>query len=132
MHTPGNHFWVADNRGGQVIGMIGVQHHDQGVGEVRRLHVAHDYRRRGIGKALLETAITFCRDNQYLKVAMDTFAERLVVVEMFQKLGFRHGDTRHFAGKDLMYFYMDLYSGPPRPHKEDRRDGGASGVMGQR
>jgi ribosomal protein S18 acetylase RimI-like enzyme len=99
--------------------MIGVQHHDQGVGEVRRLRVDKDFRRRGIGKALLETAITFCRDNQYLKVALDTFAEPVDVVGMFRKLGFRHGDTRHLAGKDLMYFYMDLYSGPARPHKGD-------------
>ena len=132
MDSPGNHFWVAENLAGQVIGMIGVQHYDQGVGEIRRLRVAQDHRRRGIGKALLETAITFCRDNQYLKVAMDTFAERLVVVEMFQKLGFRHGDTRHFAGKDLMYFYMDLYSGPPRRHKEDRWEDGGTAPTSER
>lgn len=133
MNTPGNHFWVAENQIGQVIGMIGVQHHDQGVGQVRRLRVAKEYQRRGIGKALFETAITFCRESQYLKVALDTFAERPYVVEMFQKLGFRHGDTRHFAGKDLMYFYMDLYSGQPREHKGDRwadrrEDGGIAPI----
>jgi GNAT superfamily N-acetyltransferase len=126
MKTPGNHFWVAETSNGRIIGMIGVQHHEQGVGEVRRLRVAQDFRRRGIGKALLEIAITFCRENQYLKVALDTFAERVFVVEMFQKLGFRHGSTRHHAGKDLLYFYMDLYSGPPRPHKEDRAPGHAA------
>jgi GNAT superfamily N-acetyltransferase len=112
MHTAGNHFWVAEIRG-QIVGMIGVQHHDQGIGQVRRLRVAQDHRRRGIGSALLETAITFCRENQCLKVALDTFAERGTVVEMFQKLGFRHGGARMAAGKELMYFYFDLYSGPP-------------------
>ena len=29
--------------------MIGVQHHDEGFGEIRRLRVAEDHRRRGIG-----------------------------------------------------------------------------------
>jgi len=119
MGTEGNHFWVAENEAGEIVGMIGVQHHDQGVGQVRRLRVRQDHRRRGIGKALLETAITYCRENGHLKVALDTFAERSLVAEMFPKLGFQHGDTRHFAGKDLMYFYLDLYSGPPRGHKED-------------
>jgi L-amino acid N-acyltransferase YncA len=119
MKTAGNHFWVAESDTGQVIGMIGVQHHDQGVGEVRRLRVAQEFRRRGIGRALLETAITFCKENLYLKVALDTFAERTIVEDMFQKLGFRLGGTRHHAGKDLHLYYMDLYSGPPKPHKED-------------
>jgi ribosomal protein S18 acetylase RimI-like enzyme len=117
MNTPGNHFWVAENREGQIVGMIGVQHHEREVGQVRRLRVAQDYRRRGIGKALMETAITFCKDNEYIKIAFDTFAERTIVVEMFQKLSFRHGGTRHHLGKDLMYFYLDLYTGPPRRPK---------------
>jgi ribosomal protein S18 acetylase RimI-like enzyme len=119
MNTPGNHFWVAENRDGQIVGMIGVQHHDQEVGQVRRLRVDRDYRRRGIGKALIETAIKFCKENQDIKVAFDTFAERTIVVEMFQKLGFCHGGTRHHSGKDLMYFYLDLYIGPPRRKKRD-------------
>lgn len=121
METPGNRFWVAENPKGQVVGMIGVQHHDQGVGQIRRLRVAKDYQRRGIGKKLLETAIGFCRENQYLKVTMDTFAERSYVVEMFKKLGFAHGDTRHFAGKDLMNFYFDLYAREVRKGKGDAR-----------
>jgi GNAT superfamily N-acetyltransferase len=125
MNTSGNHFWVAENHDGQLVGMIGVQHHDREVGQVRRLRVAQDYRRRGIGKALIETAIRFCKDNQDIKVAFDTFAERTIVVEMFQKLGFSHGGTRHHGGKDLLYFYMDLYSGPPRRQKGDQwEDGG--------
>ncbi|MGD0387871.1 MAG: GNAT family N-acetyltransferase [Tepidisphaeraceae bacterium] len=118
MHTAGNHFWVAEI-GGQIVGMIGVQHHDQGVGQVRRLRVAQAHRRRGIGSALLETAITFCRENQCLKVALDTFTERSAAVEMFQKLGFRHGDTRQAAGKELMYFYLDLYSDLSRARTQD-------------
>ena len=118
MHTAGNHFWVAEI-GGQIVGMIGVQHHDRGIGQVRRLRVAREYRRRGIGSALLETAITFCGENQCLKVALDTFAERGRVVEMFEKLGFRQAGTRHAAGKELMYFYFDLYSGSPRALVQD-------------
>src|SRR6476660_2991543 len=49
MRTPGNHFWVAEAENGVIVGMIGVQHHDEGVGEIRRLRVGDDVRRRGIG-----------------------------------------------------------------------------------
>jgi ribosomal-protein-alanine N-acetyltransferase len=126
MHTSGNHFWVAENQQGRVVGMIGVQHHEENVGQIRRLRVAQDHRRRGIGSALLETAIKFCQEHQYLKVAMESFTEREPAVEMFRKFGFSHANTRHASGKDLMYFFLDLYAGPPKPHKEDQGFAGLS------
>lgn len=115
MKTPGNHFWVAevpvpgDGGAGDVVGMIGVQHHDEGVGEIRRLRVRQDHRRKGIGKALIETAVQFCQDRGYLKVTLDTFVEREPAIKLFEKFRFSHSRTRHLAGKELMYFYLDLY-----------------------
>ena len=108
---PGNHFWVAEARGGEVVGMIGVQHHEQGSGEIRRLRVANNYRRRGIGSALMEAAVRFCEEHNYLKVTLDTFMEREPAVHLFEKFRFRHFRTRSVAGKDLMYFMLDRYAG---------------------
>jgi ribosomal protein S18 acetylase RimI-like enzyme len=108
MKTPGNHFWVAEV-GGEVVGMIGVQHHDEGVGEIRRLRVRHDHRRKGIGKALIETAVKFCQEHHYLKVTLDTFVEREPAIKLFEKFRFTHSRTRTLGGKELMYFYLDLY-----------------------
>ena len=34
--------------------MIGVQQHDEGVGEIRRLRVGKEHRRKGIGSALVQ------------------------------------------------------------------------------
>jgi ribosomal protein S18 acetylase RimI-like enzyme len=122
METAGNHFWVAADSADQPIGMIGVQHHDQGVGQIRRLRVDQNQRRRGIGSALLETAITFCRENQYLKVLLESFTERAAALELFRKLGFQLTTTREFGGKEMMIFYFDLYAGPSKPHKGEAGD----------
>ena len=121
-----NHFWVArvaDGCGelcgtgdGEIVGMIGVQHHDEGVGEVRRLRVDPAHRRRRVGSRLLDTAIRFCRETGCLKVALDTYIERDAAVNLFERHRFRHGRTRQVHGKDMLYFYLDLYS-------QDRRDG---------
>ncbi len=120
LSSPTSHFWVAEVQPGQanragapaasVVGMIGVQHHDEGVGEIRRLRVASDHRRRRIGSRLLETAIRFCRDTGCLKVALDTFIEREAAMALFDRLGFRHGRSRSMQGKEMLYFYLDLYS----------------------
>jgi ribosomal protein S18 acetylase RimI-like enzyme len=111
MQSDGSHFWVAEllTEPPEVIGMIGVQHHEDNVGEVRRLRVRQDLRRRGIGSALVETALKFCRDRGYLKIALDTFVEREPAMRLFEKFHFRHSRTRRVAGKEVMHFYLDLY-----------------------
>ena len=118
---PHSHFWVAeldaDGNGKQpeVVGMIGVQGHEENTAEIRRLRVAQEHRRRGIGSALLETALRFCHERGYLKITLDTFMEREPAVRLFEKFHFRHGRTRNVAGRDVMHFYLDLYQGEGRP-----------------
>ena len=126
MKRAGNHFWVAvappddgppgappgaamDPRCWPVVGMIGVQHHEADVGEIRRLRVAQTHRRRGIGSGLMEAALKFCQERQYLKITLDTFMEREPAIRLFEKFRFRHNRTRKVGGKELMYFYLDLY-----------------------
>lgn len=109
MKTDGNHFWVAETEDGRVVGMIGVMLSD-GTGEIRRLRVDDAYRRRGIGSSLLEQAVKFCQENNFLKVAIDTFVERESAMKLLAKLHFKHGNTRSYSGKELLVFYLDLYS----------------------
>jgi GNAT superfamily N-acetyltransferase len=114
MKHPGSHFWVAVDEGGQVIGMIGVQKHEEGVGEIRRLRVTRSSQRRGIGKALVERAIKFCNDHQCLKVTLDTFVDHDPAVKLFEKFRFHHWKTKKVGDKELLYFYLDLYQGERR------------------
>lgn len=122
---PLNGFWVAEvtdaardfagslppgTQPGCLVGMVGVQHHEEGVGEIRRLRVHPDHRRRGLGSRLLETAIRFCRDSGCLKVQLDTFVDRDAAMRLFDRFHFRHGRTRNIAGKEQLYFYLDLYT----------------------
>lgn len=123
LSSPTSHFWVAETQGErpEVVGMIGVQQHEDGIGEIRRLRVRGDHRRRGIGKALVETALDFCRERGFLKVTLDTYMEREPAIGLFEKFQFRHTRTRSIGGKDIMHFYLDLYH---RPGKE----AGGSGI----
>jgi ribosomal protein S18 acetylase RimI-like enzyme len=116
MRTDGNMFWVAetipipDSKPGEIVGMIGVQQFQRGKGEIRRLRVREDMRRRGIGSKLIEVALKFCQDRGFIKIELDTFMEREPAVKLFEKFHFRHDKSRVVAGKEMMYFYLDLYS----------------------
>ncbi len=111
---PGNCFLVAENAAGEVVAMIGVQHHDEGTGEVRRLRVRSDSQRRGIGSRMLEAALAFCQEHNYLKVTLDTYIDRDPAVRLFEKFRFKHQRTRTVGEKEMMYFYLDLYAGEAR------------------
>ena len=114
MKCSGSHFWVGESPSGQIVGMIGVQHHDDGNGQIRRLRVRSDFQRRGIGTLLLETALKFCQEKHYLKVTLDTFVARDAAVSLFEKFRFRLDHTRSIGQKELAYFYLDLYAGEGR------------------
>ena len=119
MQSPGGHFWVAEAECGKIVGTIGVQHYDDGCGEIRRLRVRPDFRRRGVGSALVETAVKFCQENGYLKLMLDTFMERAPAIRLFEKFRFRLERTRLVGEKELVYFYLDLYGGAARPLNSD-------------
>ena len=110
----GNCFLVAEDAAGAVVGMVGVQHHEAGAGEVRRLRVRRDCQRRGIGSKLLEAAVQYCQEHNYLKVMLDSYMDRDPALRLFEKFRFRHQRTRTMGDKQLMYFYLDLYTGEPR------------------
>src|SRR5688500_18529722 len=120
--SPGSHFWIAETETEpkQIVGMIGVQQHEDNVGEIRRLRVSKDFRRKGIGSALVETALKFCQKRGYLKITLDTFMEREPAIKLFEKFHFRHSRTRSVAGKEVLHFYLDLYQteGRPKPKKQ--------------
>jgi ribosomal protein S18 acetylase RimI-like enzyme len=101
-------FWVARFHG-EVIGMIGVQKTSENTAEVRRLRVRDNYRRRGVGTRLMETALTFCQEHSYLKVVLDVRIERGPAIALFEKFGFVLARTREIDGRKMLDFYVDLY-----------------------
>ena len=115
MNRPENHFWVVHLGGGEVVGMLGVQHHEKGIAEIRRLRVAKGHRRRGIGAALLETALRFCQEHSDVKVTLDTVMDRDVALKIFEKFHFKHQNSKRCGEKDVLYFYLDLYASTKKP-----------------
>ena len=107
-----NGFWVAVAQDDTVAGMVGVQRVDEAVAEVRRLRVHPKWRRRGIGTALMQHAVRFCRDREYLKIVLDVRGERRGAIQMFEKFGFYLAKVREQDDRRLLDFYVDLYAEP--------------------
>ncbi|MDP7006195.1 MAG: GNAT family N-acetyltransferase [Phycisphaerales bacterium] len=102
-------FWVAEYEE-WIVGMIGVQRLSDDSAEIRRLRVRDVFRRKGVGTKLMQHAILFCKEKQYLKVVLDVRIERGPAISMFNTFGFLQGRERDLNGRQLRDFYLDLYS----------------------
>ena len=93
LRSPGNHFWVAEVEG-QIKGVVGIQGKDEREAELRRMSVAGDARRQGIGWALLETTENFCREQGYRQIRLTTVTLLQPAIAMYTRFGYQ------LAGED--------------------------------
>lgn len=78
--------WVADHRG-VVVGSVAIDHTDRNTARLRWLLVSPGFRRRGIGRRLIEEALLFCREKRYRKVFLLTFQKIAEARELFDSVG---------------------------------------------
>lgn len=110
-----NCFWVAAC-GDEVAGSVGVRVVGEGVAEIKRMQVAASFRRRGLARKLLETAIDHCRRQAGVKeVVLSTTAMQLPATKMYTKYGFQftRKETRNIgplkiATMDLLHYKMQI------------------------
>ena len=107
LSRPGDHFWVAEVDG-QVKGIVGIQGREDGEAELRRMSVATDSRRQGIGRKLLETTDEFCRQQGYKRIRLGTASHLLPAVAMYQSAGYRMELEKSFGKVSGKYFVKDL------------------------
>ncbi len=102
--------WIAEHtESGEPVGIVGVWHADDHIAELRRLRVMTRYRKRGIGRRLVETALSHCRERAYLKITLDTYVNRAAAIALFEAFGFELARTREVDGKKVQDFYLNLY-----------------------
>jgi GNAT superfamily N-acetyltransferase len=82
----GQGFWVAEDDG--VIGMVGVERHDEASAELRRMAVDAAHRRRGVARALLAAAEEFCRQARYRKLILSTSELQLAARRLYESSGY--------------------------------------------
>ena len=107
LHRPRSHFWVAE-LAGEVKGTVGVQEIDREEAELRRMSVAGDSRRRGIGARLLATVEDFCRQQGYSRVGLSTVVHLAAAMSMYQQYGYRRLHQEPYGKMTVQYFVKDL------------------------
>ncbi len=107
----GCNFWVAEIDG-QVRGMIGLQRRSEKKGELRRLSVDINYRRRGLAQTLLETAEAYAREQGYTTLSLSTITPLTPAIALYEKFGYRRCGEDRYGAITVVPFTKDLFSEP--------------------
>ncbi len=107
MEEAGNPVFFA-TQGRQVVGWCDVKRH-----EIRALWhcgtlgmgVVKDFRHRGIGRKLAESAIKEAWKLGFQKIELTVYADNLPAIKLYESLGFQHeGLSKNFAQIDGKFF----------------------------
>ena len=78
------------------------------VAELKRLRVADDMRRRGVGTQLTQAVIDWCRVHGFRTLVLNTTTPQKPAIALYKRVGFREAD-RTFLGKyELVWLCLNL------------------------
>jgi len=93
----------------QDVGCVALRPLDSGIAELKRLFVQPAFRGRGIGKLLIEQALTFARRIGYRAVRLDTLREMSSAIALYTALGFEEIPPYNAGGVEgIQYFELNL------------------------
>jgi putative acetyltransferase len=108
----GGEFFVAfDDRGevfGTVIGTAGVAPVSADTFELRKMYLKPSTRGKGVGKALLDACLGFCRSRGAKHVVLDTLNQMQGAIAFYERSGFVRDDAQIRGSRCSRGYRLDL------------------------
>ena len=103
----GDSFLVAEENG-RVIGTCGVKADGDKIAILRRFFVDSSHRGKGVGRGLLDEALTFCRKRKFKEVVIRTSASMEQAINICRKAGFGPDGDWSFNDATLVRYKLKL------------------------
>jgi putative acetyltransferase len=108
----GGRFWVADFAR-RIVGMFGLERSAERAAELRRMYVAPEFRRQGLGRRMLAFAEDAARSMGFDKMVLSTSELQVAAIALYRTHGYvldrqerATEQTNKMVGGDLMRFYF--------------------------
>ncbi len=95
--SPRGAFFVVRD-GDVVVGSVGIERLDATTAEIHRLYLDAALRGRGTGRALMDTALTWCREGGLRRVTLWSDTRFETAHRLYVRMGFRPGGQRVLPG----------------------------------
>jgi N-acetylglutamate synthase-like GNAT family acetyltransferase len=83
---------------GRVVGSVGVERLDARSSELHRLYLDADLRGRGLGRALVETVLDWCRQHEIRQLVLWSDTRFDLAHRLYERLGFHRTGERELPG----------------------------------
>ncbi len=103
----GSHFWVAEIADG-IKGMVGIQRISEDEAELRRMSVAAENRRQGIGRGLLRVSESFCQEQGYHRIKLTTVHLLQPAIAMYRSYGYQLVGEERYGQLTGLHFIKHL------------------------
>ena len=100
-------FLVAED-GNQVVGTCGVKADGSKTAILRRLFVSSTHRGKGVGKGLLQEALSYCRKKEFREVVIRTSAAMERAIHLCRSAGFKQNGDWALGGVTLVRYRLKL------------------------
>ena len=87
---------------------IKVKNTNKKIAELKRMFIMNDYRGKGYGRLMLDTAIVYSRDNGFAKILLDTRIEHDKAIELYREYGFLEIPAYNDNVEAELFFELDL------------------------
>jgi putative acetyltransferase len=104
----GGMFEIIERSDGQVVGSVGIYPMEDGLCELRKMYLAADVRGRGLGKLLLERALSHARKAGFRAVMLETASVLKEAVRLYTSYGFQPAKLEHLASRADQAFILNL------------------------
>jgi putative acetyltransferase len=107
-HAAGGTFDVLVDGSGQVLGTVGLFWVSPSTCELRKMYLAHSARGQGLGRRLLEHALTRASALGFTRVVLETASVLREAVLLYERYGFRPYVSEHLAARCDTAYYLQL------------------------
>lgn len=104
----GGRFDVLVDSAGAIVGSVGLHRIDSATVELRKMYLRPELRGQGLGKRLLDYALTEARKLGFRRMTLETAGVLKTAVMLYANYGFRSYKASHCSSRCDQTHYLDL------------------------
>jgi len=104
----GGVFFVLEDEDGSIIGAYGLYRLDGQTCELRKMYLRKEYRGRGLGKMLLEDALSRARKLGLTRVVLETASVLKEAIALYKSYGFVEYTPEHMSSRCDQAYMLEL------------------------
>jgi len=104
----GGAFFVLEEKDGSIIGAYGLYPLEKQMCELRKMYLHSAYRGKGLGKLLLENALSKARQTGFRSVVLETASVLKEAISLYKSYGFVEYSAEHLSSRCDQAYILEL------------------------